>query len=461
MFSYLYNVSVAPISSLVSRFLPMSSAVFSGKWLRKSAGKLISIITFTVFFILDFLDAVFCIIYRYLDECLEGKTSPCYCGNRGQQGNNVIDGEEGELSETLYGRKNIFREMGFLKFPRKWENSQKRCCGGEKMVNRWSDCGCNSCVSWVKSNGDHRLHLIVKEPSLDPNEDFKEKPTENVIFLHGFLSSSSFWTQTVFPTLLEQVNGNYRLVAVDLLGFGRSPKPRDCFYTLRDHLEMIEKSAIEPLHLSSFHLVAHSMGCIIALALAAKHSKSVKSVTLVAPPYFSSLENGASLNALERLAEKKLWPPLSFGSSFMSWYEHLGRCVCFLFCQNHRNWEWILKFITRKRDLDFMISDLSRHTHHSAWHSMHNVICGGAKFMDRYLGILTKAGVKISVVQGDQDQVVPIECCKNFKLKAPDIEVNIVRNADHGTVIFGREEDFAQNLGCIWTSLAADSARKY
>lgn len=87
----------------------------------------------------------------------------------------------------------------------------------------------------------------------------------------------------MFPYFSEKVNHDYRLIAIDLLGFGKSPKPRDCLYTLKDHVEMIEKSVIQPLQLGTFHLVAHSMGCIIALALAAKYPKCVKSVTLVAP----------------------------------------------------------------------------------------------------------------------------------------------------------------------------------
>lgn len=112
------------------------------------------------------------------------------------------------------------------------------------------------------------------------------KPTkrpENVIFLHGFLCSSSLWTETVFPNLSEEGKSNYRFIAVDLLGFGRSPKPRDCSYTLSDHVEAIERSVIHAKGLDSFHLVAHSMGCTIALALAAKYAKSVKSITLIAP----------------------------------------------------------------------------------------------------------------------------------------------------------------------------------
>jgi len=128
-------------------------------------------------------------------------------------------------------------------------------------------------------------------------ENLRGKPSENVIFLHGFLCSSSFWTKTVFPCFSENANHKYRLIAIDLLGFGKSPKPRDCSYTLKDHVEMIEKSVVLPLELSSFHMVAHSMGCIIALALAAKYPKYVKSITLVAPvstldqtEYFASYE---------------------------------------------------------------------------------------------------------------------------------------------------------------------------
>ncbi|KAH7513168.1 hypothetical protein FEM48_Zijuj12G0167900 [Ziziphus jujuba var. spinosa] len=344
--------------------------------------------------------------------------------------------------------------MGFLGFGRKWENSQKS--GGGEMVNRWSDCRCETCLSWL-NDGEHKLHVFVREPSQATTKDWQGKSAENVIFLHGFLSSSRFWTETVFPNLSDPIKRNYRLFAVDLLGFGRSPKPRDCLYSLKDHLEMIEKCVIFPFQLNSFHLVAHSMGCVIAIALAEKHLKSVKSITLVAPPYFPS-KDGGGLKVLEKLAAKRLWPPILFGSSVMSWYEHLGRCVCLLVCRNHRTWERILRLLTRKRDLHFMFMDFTRHTHHSAWHSMHNVICGGVESMENYLEFLSKAGVKICVVQGDQDQVIPLECSYNIKAKAPNAEVSIIKNANHSSVIVSREKEFTKFLECTWASLTHTGA---
>lgn len=104
-----------------------------------------------------------------------------------------------------------------------------------------------------------------------------------MLFIHGFISSSSFWTETVFPNFSEETRSRYRLIAVDLLGFGRSPKPADSLYTLREHVDMIERSVLERYKVQSFHIVAHSLGSILALALAVKYPGAVRSLTLLAP----------------------------------------------------------------------------------------------------------------------------------------------------------------------------------
>ena len=79
--------------------------------------------------------------------------------------------------------------------------------------------------------------------------------------------------------------------------------------------------------------------------------------------------------------------------------------------------------------------DLTRHTHSSAWHTMHNVIYGVAKSMDECLETLkiSSSKVKIYVIQGDQDHVVPLECSANNKMKLPDAVIKIIKNADHSS----------------------------
>ncbi|TYH34366.1 hypothetical protein ES332_D13G123500v1 [Gossypium tomentosum] len=395
----------------------MSAENLAGKWTRKSGRTLFDSITCVVFLFLDFLDAVLCVVFKLVDEFFEGNAcTPCYCGKAGDK--NGENKETEMLSESLYGRKYMLRNMGFLGFARKWRIYRKKkddrdgSVNEGLMVNRWSDCGCQSCVSWMKKEYDQKLHVVVKNLPQGRGDE----AAENVIFLHGFLSSSSFWTETIFNNLSESVKDHYRLFAVDLLGFGRSPKPND----------------------------------------SAKYPKFVKSVTLVAPPYLPCAKDGAttSLMALNTFAGKTLWPPLAFGKSVMSWYEHVGRCFCVLFCRNHRIWEMILKLFTLRRELNFMELDLTRHTHHSAWHNMHNVICGAAKLMDKYLEILNKSrSVKVCIIHGDHDMEVPLDCSNNMKKKFPElVELNMIENVDHTSVILGRVREFAKSLQHIWAS---------
>ncbi|KAI3912374.1 hypothetical protein MKX01_038436 [Papaver californicum] len=426
----------------------LPSMVTTSKWLRRIVvNTIVPSITYIVFAFFDLLDMFLCLCYKLVDGYKEkSNTTPCYCSKNSRRTQRKCghgDQTLSQPSETLYKRKNIFRDLGFLNLAKDHSEEEEGSADGFLMVkNRWSDCNCESCLSWQKFENPN-LHVSA---------------AENVILLHGFLSSSHLWTENVFPNLSKSGNQNYRLFAVDLLGFGKSPKPNNCLYTIKDHLEMVEKSVISQFQLDSFHLVAHSMGCIIALGLASEHQKSVKSLTLIAPPYYpASSKEQESINALNMIAERKLWPPLSFGSSIMSGYEHLGRSICLIVCGYHRTWEWLLKLVTRKRELPYMLLDLTKHTHHSAWHTMHNVLCGGAKLMDGYLEAVSSSEIMLTVIQGDKDDVVPVECTNSIKLKVPSAEIKIIPNATHSSLILDSKEVFTRELEHIWFS----SAEKY
>ncbi|KAG6497724.1 probable lysophospholipase BODYGUARD 4 isoform X1 [Zingiber officinale] len=419
---------------------------------------IISAISLLVFSSLDLLDFFLCYLYRFLDAILEESPVACYCRREGGgRGRSFVE----EESKTIRGRRSLFRvRSGFACVGEKRDGKEEKGCDARSP--RWSDCGCEACLSW-QEKGKEELHLVVMDAFGGRKEEYRidsfgssPKATynsvESVVFIHGFLSSSSMWVETVFPNLSQVAKQSFRMIAVDLLGFGRSPKPTNCIYTLKDHLQMIEKSVLTPLQLNSYHIVAHSMGCVIALALAASSPDSIKSITLIAPPYFESSESEASHTALNKLAARRVWPPLLFGSAVMSWYEHIGRTVCFIFCRNHLIWEWIIKLVTRKSELSFLFTDLTRHTHHSAWHTMHNVICGGAKSMDRYLVAVREAKFPVRVIQGDKDQVVPPECSYNLKAKLPFAELQVVNGRDHCSVVVGREDSLTRELEAIWFS---------
>ncbi|KAG9142867.1 hypothetical protein Leryth_005612 [Lithospermum erythrorhizon] len=341
------------------------------------------VISFIIFSVLDILDFVLCYTFKVLDFVIEAEWRTCYCSPTKQaitsSGKNIVcllsssKLQLEEISDTLYVRPSLVsgvsnytdKELKRMKvetkvkqscdkikkgmvrsstftfnstigkmFQRKGRNVRSHC------IPRWSDCDCDTCHSWSYSCNDT---LFVKV------DGTRDNVQEDVIFIHGFISSSAFWTETLFPNFSESAKSKYRLLAVDLLGFGRSPKPIDSLYTLGEHLNMIERSVLEKHKVKSFHIVAHSMGCILALALAFKYRRSIKSLTFVAPPYFPTPEGeNAAQYMMRRVAPRRIWPIVSFGASMICWYEHICRTICLLICKNHRIWEFIANLITRK-----------------------------------------------------------------------------------------------------------------
>ncbi|KMT12477.1 hypothetical protein BVRB_5g104060 [Beta vulgaris subsp. vulgaris] len=326
--------------------------------------------------------------------------------------------------------------------------------GGQQSfpIPRWSDCDCSTCCSWTSSSKDS---LFVHVDGAKPGD----RATEDVLFLHGFISSSKFWTETVFPNLTAATKSKYRLFAVDLLGFGRSPKPADSLYTLREHVEMIERSVLENHRVKSFHIVAHSLGCILALALAVRHPTKIKSLTLIAPPYFPVPKGEqATQYVLRRVAPRRVWPPIALGSSIACWYEHISRTVCLLICKNHRMWEFLAKLITRNRIRTYLLEGFWCHTHNAAWHTLHNIICGTASKLDKYLDVVSdRLKCNVSIFHGRDDEVLPIECSYNVQTKIPRAQVKILDNKDHITIVVGRQKAFARELEAIWTTSSSSS----
>ncbi len=102
---------------------------------------------------------------------------------------------------------------------------------------------------------------------------------EPVLFLHGNVSSSTFWEETMLA-LPEQ----FRAVAPDQRGYGLSdPGARiDATRGVADWADDVVALA-DHLGWERFHLVGHSLGGCIAWAMLGSHAHRLHSATLIAP----------------------------------------------------------------------------------------------------------------------------------------------------------------------------------
>jgi pimeloyl-ACP methyl ester carboxylesterase len=100
---------------------------------------------------------------------------------------------------------------------------------------------------------------------------------EALVLLHGLASSCRYWQD------LRPLAEDYRVLAPDLLGFGRSPKPRHGQYRPVEHVGALRRALHSRLR-TPVHLLGHSLGSVVALHYAAAHPAEVRSLTLISLP---------------------------------------------------------------------------------------------------------------------------------------------------------------------------------
>lgn len=112
--------------------------------------------------------------------------------------------------------------------------------------------------------------------------EIAERTGDPVIFVHGNVSSSAFFRQTMLA-----LPDTYRPFAIDMRGFGDTePKPVDATRGLRDYADDLV-ATMAALGLESAHLVGWSMGGGVVMQLLRDNPSLVRTLTVVAPvsPY--------------------------------------------------------------------------------------------------------------------------------------------------------------------------------
>lgn len=84
-----------------------------------------------------------------------------------------------------------------------------------------------------------------------------------IIFVHGITSHRGVWTRTI-----TSLQDRFHCIALDLLGFGDSDKPKDGDYAIATQAERVLKAA-DQFGFDKFTAVGHSMGGQIATYITA------------------------------------------------------------------------------------------------------------------------------------------------------------------------------------------------
>ena len=102
------------------------------------------------------------------------------------------------------------------------------------------------------------------------------KGDTTLVFLHYFGGAVSTWQEVI-----SYLRDEFRCIAVDLLGFGKSPS-QEALISVNDSANAVIE-LINELQLQNYILIGHSMGGKIALRAASLQPKGLLSLVLLAP----------------------------------------------------------------------------------------------------------------------------------------------------------------------------------
>jgi pimeloyl-ACP methyl ester carboxylesterase len=114
-------------------------------------------------------------------------------------------------------------------------------------------------------------------------DDAGQRDAPAVVLVHGFAASIYTWRRLKAALLAA----GYRVIAVDLLGYGASARPAEPIYTTQTQAEAV-LGVMDALGVQQAHVVGHSFGGRVAMQMAILAPERVRSLVALAPEAFAT-----------------------------------------------------------------------------------------------------------------------------------------------------------------------------
>jgi pimeloyl-ACP methyl ester carboxylesterase len=244
-------------------------------------------------------------------------------------------------------------------------------------------------------------YVKVGNEQIYVTEQGKDGPT--VLLVHGYCGAADQWMM-VQPTLAR----DYRVLAVDLPGFGRSDKYMGDYSTEAMAARMF--ALLDRKGTKEAHVVAHSWGTSIALAMALMHPERVKSLTLIGVWAYD-----------EQL------PP------FLVWSQApgLGEVLFTLFFDQRLDDRMGLSFYNVDAYIDPHAIDLAHEVmDRPGYMAAALAAVRGMRYAEmakRYKTIKNR----VLIIHGEYDPVTRLPWAKRLDSELPDSRLVVIRNAKH------------------------------
>lgn len=109
-----------------------------------------------------------------------------------------------------------------------------------------------------------------------------KKPKATYVFIHGIGNTLHSWDEVVYG-----MPHDVRLIGVDLLGFGQSPKPVWAIYDAKTQARSVALTLLAIPFMQQPIIVGHSLGALVAVEVARCYPLLPKRLVLCSPPFYN------------------------------------------------------------------------------------------------------------------------------------------------------------------------------
>jgi pimeloyl-ACP methyl ester carboxylesterase len=227
---------------------------------------------------------------------------------------------------------------------------------------------------------------------------------ETMVFLHGIAGSTRYWKSRVEP-----MAGHQQILLVDLLGYGKSPKPWTK-YTVDRHVDELYQLVRDK---KAMTIVGHSFGAIVATAFCARFPHLVRRLILISLPYFGDKQGAIKYFSESHLAERFVTTNIAFAA-----------LACIM-----TRWvlRWLLPYVLRDMPRE-VVQDLSRHTWRSYTSSLWDGVYGHDLFAD---ADSLDPACDVFCLHGSADKTAPLSGVQKLSSNRPQWKILVLANGDH------------------------------
>lgn len=117
-----------------------------------------------------------------------------------------------------------------------------------------------------------------------------KKPTMTFVLIHGIGNTLHSWDDVA-----RELPRSARVIGVDLLGFGKSPRPSWARYDAKTQARSVALTLLRLGFKQRVVIIGHSLGALVAVDVARRHPLLVSELVLCSPPFYNPESTDATL----------------------------------------------------------------------------------------------------------------------------------------------------------------------